>query len=126
MRSVDAVKAPVTPAQLLIASVVGFGLVIAGFAVLLTPLRWLGLVMFASGLVLRIVVMVLRGISRWQAFSASPPVWWYHRRTRQVSEGRVAPGRGWDGPYASQEDAARAPEIARARAAEWNAEDGTQ
>ena len=28
-----------------------------------------------------------------------------------------------DGPYATREDAARAPEIARERAANWNAED---
>ena len=117
-------KSHVGPVQLLIASVVGFGLILGGIAVLLlTPLYWAGLVMAASGFALRAVVVVLRGINRWRAFVVSPSAWWYNSKTHQIVEGRTAPGLRWDGPYLSQQDAARAPEIALSRAAEWNTED---
>jgi hypothetical protein len=124
MSSPGPAKAPVGPAQYLIVSVVGLGLIIGGIAVLLlTPVTFLGLAMVAAGFVLRTVTVILNGVSRWQALLASPPVWWFNPRTQQLAEGRFAPGLGWDGPYTSREDAARAPEIARSRAAEWNAED---
>lgn len=49
--------------------------------------------------------------------------WWYNRITGEVEEGPQSLGSERDGPFASREDAARAPEIARERAAQWAAED---
>ncbi len=49
--------------------------------------------------------------------------WWYNHKTGEVEEGPQSLGSDRDGPYASREDAARAPEIARQRAAEWNKDD---
>jgi hypothetical protein len=49
--------------------------------------------------------------------------WFYNYKTGEVVEGRQNIGSDLDGPYATREDAERAPEIARERAAEWNRED---
>lgn len=49
--------------------------------------------------------------------------WWYDRRSGGVEEGMMPHGRHRDGPYRTREDALRAPEIARERAAAWNADD---
>jgi hypothetical protein len=49
--------------------------------------------------------------------------WWYNHRTGEVEQGPQSLGLDRDGPYATREDAMRAPEIARERAAKWNAED---
>lgn len=49
--------------------------------------------------------------------------WWYNHRTGQVEEGPQSLSVDRDGPYASREEAERAPEIAQERAAQWNAED---
>jgi hypothetical protein len=49
--------------------------------------------------------------------------WWYDPRTGNVEEGMMPRGRHRDGPYRTRDDAIRAPEIARERAAAWNAED---
>jgi hypothetical protein len=49
--------------------------------------------------------------------------WWYESRTKQVAQAALSPGPLFDGPYKSRADAERAPEIARERAAAWNAED---
>ena len=49
--------------------------------------------------------------------------WWYNHKTGEVEEGPQSLGSERDGPFASREDAARAPQIAQERAAEWNAED---
>ena len=49
--------------------------------------------------------------------------WWYNHKTGEVEEGPQSLGSERDGPYASREDAERAPEIARERAAAWAAED---
>jgi len=49
--------------------------------------------------------------------------WWYDPRSGNVEEGMMPRGRHRDGPYRTREDALRAPEIARERAAAWNAED---
>ena len=49
--------------------------------------------------------------------------WWYDRRSGNVEEGIMPRGRHRDGPYRSRDDALRGPEIARERAAAWNAED---
>jgi hypothetical protein len=49
--------------------------------------------------------------------------WWYDRRSGNVEEGIMPHGKHRDGPYRSRDDALRGPEIARERAAAWNAED---
>jgi len=49
--------------------------------------------------------------------------WWYNHKTGEVEEGPQSLGSDRDGPYATREDAARAPEIAQERAAAWAAED---
>jgi hypothetical protein len=49
--------------------------------------------------------------------------WWYNHKTGEVEEGPQSLGSDRDGPYATREDAARAPEIARERAEAWAAED---
>jgi hypothetical protein len=49
--------------------------------------------------------------------------WWYNHKTGEVEEGPQSLGSDRDGPYASREDAERAPEIAQERAAAWAAED---
>ena len=50
--------------------------------------------------------------------------WWYNHKTGEVEEGPKSLGSDRDGPYASREDAERAPEIARERSQKWAAEDG--
>lgn len=45
--------------------------------------------------------------------------WWYNRRTGQVEHGPQSIGGERDGPFASQEDAKRAPEIIAERARKW-------
>lgn len=52
--------------------------------------------------------------------------WWYNHKTGEVEEGPQSLGSDRDGPYASREDAQRAPEIARERAAQWAAEDAAE
>ncbi len=49
--------------------------------------------------------------------------WWYNHKTGEVEEGPQSLGSDRDGPYASREDAMRAPEIAQERARAWAAED---
>ncbi|PTW91660.1 hypothetical protein C8A06_1393 [Microbacteriaceae bacterium MWH-Ta3] len=49
--------------------------------------------------------------------------WWYNHRTGEVEEGMLSPSIDRDGPYDTYEDARRAPEIARERAARWAEED---
>jgi hypothetical protein len=49
--------------------------------------------------------------------------WWYNNKTGQVEEGPQSLGVDRDGPYSSREEAERAPQIARERAAKWAAED---
>ncbi len=52
--------------------------------------------------------------------------WWYNHKTGEVEEGPQSLGSDRDGPYASREDAARAPEIARERARAWAAEEAAE
>lgn len=52
--------------------------------------------------------------------------WWYNHKTGEVEEGPQSLGSDRDGPYASREDAARAPEIAQERARAWAAEDDAE
>lgn len=49
--------------------------------------------------------------------------WWYNHKSGEVEEGPQSLGSDRDGPYATREDAERAPEIAQERAAAWAAED---
>ncbi len=52
--------------------------------------------------------------------------WWYNHRTGQVEEGPQSLGSDRDGPYASREDAERAPELAQERARKWAEEDAAE
>jgi len=49
--------------------------------------------------------------------------WWYNNKTGAVEEGKQSLGSDRDGPYASREDAERAPQIAQERARAWAAEE---
>ena len=49
--------------------------------------------------------------------------WWYNNKTGEVEEGKQSLSSDRDGPYASREEAARAPEIARERSRAWAADD---
>lgn len=49
--------------------------------------------------------------------------WWYNHKTGKVEFGRQSLGGDRDGPYASEAEAQRAPEIARQRAKEWKDEE---
>ena len=49
--------------------------------------------------------------------------WWFNHKTGEVEEGPQSLGSDRDGPFASREEAARAPEIAQERARAWAAED---
>jgi len=45
--------------------------------------------------------------------------WWYNNKTGEVEEGPKSLGSDRDGPFASREEAQRAPDIARERARRW-------
>jgi len=49
--------------------------------------------------------------------------WWYNHKTGEVEEGPQSLGSDRDGPFATREDAERAPEIAKERARAWASED---
>lgn len=49
--------------------------------------------------------------------------WFYNIKTGEVEEGRQSLASDLDGPFASREDAARAPEIIAERARQWAAEE---
>ena len=49
--------------------------------------------------------------------------WYYNRRTGEVEEGAVSLSSDRDGPFATREDAARAPEIIAERARKWAEDD---
>ena len=46
--------------------------------------------------------------------------WWYNHKTGEVEKGRQSPSIHRDGPYASREEALRAPEIWRERSKAWD------
>jgi hypothetical protein len=87
-----------------------------------------GITLIAIAVVLQLALAVLatplanRGLTFTQIRS-SGDTWWYNHKTGEVERGPQSLGSDRDGPYATREDAARAPEIARERAAKWNAED---
>ena len=88
-----------------------------------------GLVVLGFAIVFRISVPLLaialgnRVPGAGVALGRPAGTWWYNHRTGEVEEGPQSLGLDRDGPYATREDAMRAPEIARERAAKWNAED---
>lgn len=45
--------------------------------------------------------------------------WWYNHRTGTVEEGPQSLGSDRDGPFATREEAERAPQIAAERARAW-------
>jgi hypothetical protein len=49
--------------------------------------------------------------------------WWYNHKTGEVEEGPQSLGSERDGPFETQADAARAPQIIAERARKWAAED---
>jgi hypothetical protein len=49
--------------------------------------------------------------------------WWFNHVTGEVEHGPQSLGMHRDGPFESEAEAARAPEIARERAAAWEAEE---
>jgi hypothetical protein len=49
--------------------------------------------------------------------------WYYNIRTGEVEEGRQSLPTEVDGPFATREDAARAPEIIAERARKWAEDD---
>jgi hypothetical protein len=49
--------------------------------------------------------------------------WFYNTKTGEVEEGRQSLATDLDGPFASREDAARAPEIIAERSRKWAEED---
>lgn len=51
------------------------------------------------------------------------PHWWYNHKTGEVEHGPQSLGSDRDGPYDSEADARRAPEIARECARAWAADE---
>jgi hypothetical protein len=49
--------------------------------------------------------------------------WFYNTKTGEVEEGRQSIATDLDGPFASREEAARAPEIIAERSRKWAEED---
>ena len=49
--------------------------------------------------------------------------WWYNHSTGEVEYGRKSLSMHRDGPYDTEEEAKRAPEIAKERARAWARED---
>jgi hypothetical protein len=49
--------------------------------------------------------------------------WWFNNKTGEVEEGPKSLGSDRDGPFASREEALRAPEIIAERARQWAAEE---
>lgn len=49
--------------------------------------------------------------------------WWYNHKTGEVEKGRQSLGLHRDGPFATREEALRAPEIAQERSRAWDEEE---
>lgn len=52
--------------------------------------------------------------------------YWYNLETGVVEEGMVSPGYDRAGPFATREEAARAPEIIEERSRKWAAEEAAE
>lgn len=92
------------------------------------PIHSIGLALIIGAFALRVGLTIRENSTRKEtaklAYVASgKEQWWFNRRTGEVEEGTVLGGLHLDGPYSSREDAMRSVEIARERAAAWNAED---
>jgi hypothetical protein len=101
----------------------------AGFAVIAVAQNAvLGLLIMGIGLAGRYGLSIARrrislDAAQQSYYDGGGARWWYDSQSGQVAQGPLAPGPLFDGPYSSRADAERAPEIARERAAAWNAED---
>ena len=51
--------------------------------------------------------------------------WWYNNKTKEVEEGAQSLGSDRDGPFATHEDAERAPQIIAERARKWAEEEAS-
>lgn len=104
-------------------------LFIAGFIVAVaTHATPIGVMLIVFGVAGRLAVSALDislsvRLPRLTYEAAGSQRWWYDPRSGSVEEGMMPRGRHRDGPYRTRDDALRAPEIARERAAAWNAED---
>jgi len=54
------------------------------------------------------------------------PTWWFNHKTGAVEEGPQSLGSDRDGPFATREDAQRAPQIIAERARRWAAEEAAE
>ncbi len=52
--------------------------------------------------------------------------WWYNSRTHQVERGKISNALDRVGPFATEEEARRAPEKLRENAARWAAEEAAE
>jgi hypothetical protein len=52
--------------------------------------------------------------------------WWYNNKTGRVEEGAQSLGSDRDGPFATREEAARAPQIIAERARRWAEEEAAE
>ncbi|MEY2849096.1 MAG: hypothetical protein RI885_1763 [Actinomycetota bacterium] len=52
--------------------------------------------------------------------------WFYNIKTGEVQEGRMSLASDLDGPFATREEAERAPEIIAERSRRWAAEDASE
>lgn len=57
---------------------------------------------------------------------ASDGEFWYNLVTRQVERGKQSPGADRAGPFATADEAARAPEILARRAADWREDEARE
>jgi uncharacterized protein YbaP (TraB family) len=52
--------------------------------------------------------------------------WWFNHKTGEVEEGAQSLSSDRDGPFTTQEEAARAPEIIAQRSRKWAEEDAAE
>jgi hypothetical protein len=52
--------------------------------------------------------------------------WWYNHKTGEVEEGQQSLGSDRDGPFATREEAERAPEVAAERSRKWREEEESE
>lgn len=88
----------------------------------------IGPILLGIGVVFRLVASSLdwllsRRVRELTDVAQDQPRWWYSRDTGEAEEGVEPRGSHRDGPYRTRDEALRGPEIARQRAAAWNAED---
>lgn len=52
--------------------------------------------------------------------------WWYNTRTHAVEEGMVSPAIDRAGPFATREEAEKAPDLIAERARKWAEDEGRE